>query len=727
MAHQFRQTLLLLKRPIKPVGSPSCCSGIDLRYAPKDMQDSRKYILSLFLWLSSCSVIFSQEIDKQPIEQLIEEICGASEDAPDPSVLYDDLYYFSENPINLNTATREELEKLEFLNDFHIEDILEYQRTIGSMRSIYELQLLPSFSKQDIRYILPFVEVKNKENPQNIDIKKALKYGRNSLFLRTQFLLQQAQGYKPETKEENRYKGNPLKYYTRYQFNYKRKILFGFVAEKDPGEEFFKGSQKQGFDYYSGHLQINNIGKCRTITAGDFQVRFGQGLTVWTGMGLRKSSYVLAVKKKADGLRKYSSSDENRFMRGIGASFRLGKFDLSGFFSYKKIDGNIKEPDDDLPFEALFVSSLQSTGLHRNEGELKNRKSVSEMIWGGNIKWRHPKIKIGASIIDYSYDKPLQKTPNHYNSFEFSGTHGLNTSLDYQTQIKHIHLFGEGAMSLNGGFAILNSAVLKPAPKFSLVLLQRYYSRDYQAPYASAFGEQSRVANENGIYFGTEIHPLRQLTLSAYFDTYKFLWLRFRNNSLSNGYDFFIQSTYNLNRYVNMHLRYKQENGFENSAAEIPQPGIRPVVDKVKREMRYHLSCQLSKNLELKSRVALAFLKKEDSSTEKGFLLYQDINYLFSRIPLKFNFRLGYFDATYNTRIYAYEDDILYGYSIPGYMGSGIRSYLTLKYTIIKDFIDVWLRFANTSYSDRENIGSSHNAIQGCNKSEVKFQIRIKF
>ncbi len=56
--------------------------------------------------------------------------------------------------------------------------------------------------------------------------------------------------------------------------------------EKDAGEEFFTGSNKQGFDYYSGHFYLKNISQnVHSVALGDFQVYFGQGLTIWGGFG----------------------------------------------------------------------------------------------------------------------------------------------------------------------------------------------------------------------------------------------------------------------------------------------------------------------------------------------------------------------------------------------------------------------------------------------------------
>ncbi|NPA44818.1 MAG: helix-hairpin-helix domain-containing protein [Chlorobi bacterium] len=688
-----------------------------------------KKIFTLLLFFTIISSTFSQIADKEAIDNLIEEIASSSDEELDYTSLYEDLYYFAQNPLNLNTATRKDLEKFQFLNDFQIEDILEYQRTAGEMQTIYELQLLKSFNIEDIRRLLPFVCVEKKEDKQLPDFKKAIKYGRSNLFLRTQFVTQQQKGYDHDddvfeaSPDTNLYKGNKFKYYTKYQFNYKQNIKFGFVAEKDAGEQFFKESQKQGFDYYTVHLQVNDVWKFKTITLGDFQARFGQGLISWSGLSTGKSSYVMNINKKYDGLRKYSSTDENKFFRGVGTTLRIKNFDITSFVSYKYIDGN-RTLVDTVTNQIDFEGSFQTTGMHRTPNEIFDKHSVSEFVYGANIKWRKPSFKLGASFIQYFFSESIVKD-QIYNEFAFQGDHGLNASVDYLANYKNIIFFGEEAISENGGYALLNSAMLRLAPQISLGILQRHYTKDYQAYYAGAFAEQSKTTNENGIYFGTEIHPVRNWKISAYYDIYEFPWLRYGVDAPSSGNDFFTQIDYSLNRYVKMHVRYKQESTFKTSSDDFT--GVVPLVPTTKKQFRYHITYSLSRNLRLKNRIELSSYQKGDEETETGFMFYQDVSYKLRTIPLQLTARIAFFDAAYNARIYTYENDILYGYSIPGLSGQGIRTYLNLRYTVIKNFIDVWLRYANYSYADRDVIGSSLEEIQGNKKSEIKIQVRIKF
>ncbi|MCB0381252.1 MAG: hypothetical protein KDD24_08345, partial [Flavobacteriales bacterium] len=80
----------------------------------------------------------------------------------------------------------------------------------------------------------------------------------------------------------------------------------------------------------------------------------------------------------------------------------------------------------------------------------------------------------------------------------------------------------------------------------------------------------------------------------------------------------------------------------------------------------------------------------------------------------------------YNTRIYAYENDVLYSFSIPAYYNRGTRTYLTVRYKV-KRGIDVWLRYGLTHYENLDIISSGLEEIVGNSKSDVKFQVRFKF
>lgn len=94
---------------------------------------------------------------------------------------------------------------------------------------------------------------------------------------------------------------------------------------------------------------------------------------------------------------------------------------------------------------------------------------------------------------------------------------------------------------------------------------------------------------------------------------------------------------------------------------------------------------------------------------------------------LTINARYALFDAEeYDTRIFAYEPDVLYSFSTPAYYGKGSRFILMAKWTPLPR-LDLWVRYAAWKYSDREEIGTGQNRISGDLSSELKFQIRKRF
>ncbi len=687
-----------------------------------------RFILSfLLIFFSISSFAQDENTKKLVLEDLIENIASSTDAELDYTTIFEDLNYFLNNPLNLNSATIEELEKLQILSDFQIKSLLDYIKQNGEMLSIYELQLVFGFTQQDIDLLIPFVTTSKSEQKQTFNLKNALRYSNNQVFIRAQQIIEQQQGYAPISdsalvlKPDSRYLGSPIKLYTRYKYNYKDLLSFGITAEKDAGEEFFKGSNTHGFDFYSGHLVINKLGIFQTIVLGDFQAKFGQGLIMLSELSSGKSSYVLNTRKRAQGLSKYSSANENEFMRGAGTTIRIKNFDITAFASYKNIDAN---KSDSLSEESPTFTAFQNTGLHAIPSEIEDEKSITEQIIGGNVTFNHSKFKIGVTGLNYTYNANLVKTVNPENQFDFQGNQNTNLSLDYYFGLNDFSFFGEEAMSQNGGMAYLNGMFVNFAPQVSLSVLHRYYEKDYQANYGNAFGESSGTNNESGLYFGIEVYPIKRWKISAYYDTYKFPWLTSSTDAPSEGNDYSLQADFNASRDVNMYFRFKYE---EKQTNQTQTTGLKEITSQENLKIRYHLSYNLSRQLSLKSRIETSRYQKGDSRSEYGYMIYQDIFYNLNRIPFSLNLRFAVFDTdTYNSRIYAYESDMLYNYSVPTYYSKGTRFYLNLKYTIT-EFLDIWIRYSQTYYSDLDVISSGLAEIDGNTKSEIKAQIRIRF
>jgi hypothetical protein len=142
------------------------------------------------------------------------------------------------------------------------------------------------------------------------------------------------------------------------------------------------------------------------------------------------------------------------------------------------------------------------------------------------------------------------------------------------------------------------------------------------------------------------------------------------------------------------------------------------------RKSRVHFQYNPSEILTLKTRLEHVFYKGME--TENGWMVFQDVQFVPVHIPLNLSARLAYFNTeSYNSRIYAYENDLLYTFAVPAFFGKGFRGYLNLKYKI-SEKAEIWFKLANTLQSGAESISSGYNEIAGNQKTEVKFQLRLK-
>jgi len=648
------------------------------------------------------------------LDDIIESIMEGLEDEVDATTIIEDLDNYYANPLPVNMASAEDLEKLHFFNDFQIQQILTYRKKSGPILSIYELNALEGFSKTLLEKTESFIvfDLPHEERTYLPSIRST----RQRLMIRSARILQKQKGYRAEEGNPPAYEGSPWKIYTRYRIQIKDKIQAGFTAEKDAGEPFFRGSNKYGFDYYSGHISLAMKSFVRSITAGDFSVQAGQGLILWQGFAQQKSNDPVRIIKNSGGLRPYTSSDENNFFRGIGTSMEIKNWNFHFFVSRKSRDANrVKEAD------KTYFTSLQTSGYHRLENEIADEKSTSETSSGAVFSFRHNRLKLGATFLYQIFSHPFIREDKPYHYFRFSGTENLNAGLDYYFIKGKYQLFGEAAISKSGGKAFLQGLLAHVHEQATFSFLFRHYTKDYHALHGNAFSESSDTGNETGFYTGFKLLPFQKIRVSAYTDYYRFPWITYTTMSPSQGFDFTARIDYILSGKLRFYVRFKTEK----KEVKIAENKKYIHTDLLTRKLRVHMDFNLSEIIQFRSRAAYAFYKKTEP--EEGFMVYQDVILSPKKIPCKTQIRFAYIHTdSYNARIYAYENDLLYTYSMPAYFGRCIRTYINLKINITDNW-EFWLKTANSFYPSGETIGTGYNEVAGKFLTEVKIQSRLKF
>ncbi|KJF41894.1 helix-hairpin-helix domain-containing protein [Draconibacterium sediminis] len=385
-----------------------------------------RHILFILFQLFILAASAQNESSDQLIESILESHLDKIEEGTDVALIIQDLEYFLEHPVNINSTSATELAKLYLLNEIQIQKLLEYIPTYGPVYSIFELKTIDGFTPNLLQKLQYFIEF-GPEEQQPQTLKEQLKYADNQLLLRTLGNLQKARGYKEKDDGTIPYEGNRFRYYTRYNFRAGDKLSVGLTAEKDPGEAFFTGSNKSGFDYYSGHISFKLNNTFENISLGDYLVRSGQGLVLWQGYTTGKSENVLGIAKTGQGVRAYTSVDENFYFRGAAGTVKLGNSRLSLFYSHKNADGNLEYNDS----VATHFTSLQTSGYHRTESEIADEKTVKFTNAGGVFTHRFNHLKLGATVVFQQFDKPFIRSDQLYNQFRFSGTNNYTAGADY--------------------------------------------------------------------------------------------------------------------------------------------------------------------------------------------------------------------------------------------------------------------------------------------------------
>jgi hypothetical protein len=367
-------------------------------------------------------------------------------------------------------------------------------------------------------------------------------------------------------------------------------------------------------------------------------------------------------------------------------------------------------------------TSLSANGLHRTSNEISRKNALPETVAGINAGFGKTFWRVGTTVLYGRFGAEDYREIKPYSIFTLHKPSNANFSVDYRVLIKNISLFGEAAISSNGGKAILAGLTADVNHWLQFSALYRNYQTYYQAIYSNAFGVNSNTANERGFYVGLSVVPHKNWKISAFFDSYSFPWLRYGIDSPSSGWDYLLQTNYTPNKNLDLKLKIQHDKGLKNLSG-----GTVSTTQNIDRtrfllQANYNLSPELS----MSSKIALNVFVPEIQAKEQGFLMAQDIKYKLQNIPLSFALRYAIFDTdSWNTRLYIYESDVLYAFSVPAYYDKGSRYYLNIGYKILNK-IQLWFRISQTYYFDRDEISSGLSAIAGNKQTDVKLQMQIK-
>jgi hypothetical protein len=654
-----------------------------------------RYIQIILLILLSLPGI-SQDKSLSDIIFSIAEDLASDETNPEAAEQFiEQLNALYEDPVKINSADETDLSLLFFLTDFQIKAIIDYIKISGRIVSVYEISAIPGFDRGIVEMMIPFITL-DSENKNSHD-KMTLN---NTLLTNLIF--------KPGAKDTS-HLGSHLKILTRYKFTAGR-LSAGFTSEKDAGEKFLSGSPPMP-DFLSGYFAYQGTGILKKIIAGDFSSSFGLGTNINTGIRTGFSVNSTGYLAGKNIIKPYTSSDENNYFRGTAADFEIGNLGFSLMLSHKKTDATLNFSGDS---SLLFIENLYKTGLHNTSQSVSKKDAVTETLLGINLRYNLRSFRIGVLWSENMFSLPfnVNKEKAEY-LFKFEGKHNNILTVWYNSTINRFLLFGEISVNNLQNVSIVQGMTIRPSDRLSVNLIFRNYSPGFNSFHANGPGRNSYVNNEKGILGNFTFEAGKHLFISAGCDISHFPWLKYRCSSPSTSKKQEIKIKYNPDENLSFDLSWSISSWQYNSDYTT---GIAPLVSTTGKTLKGQVKYIPHNNLTLTTRADFRIVHPSGS---RGTLLLQDLIYRFRQVPLKLWFRYCIFRTDdWDSRLYTYENDLLYSYSIPTLSGKGSRTYFMAEWEI-KKIAELRFKYGLTScLTDNSKYEETR---------ELKAQIRIWF
>lgn len=640
-------------------------------------------------------------------------------------IIEEDLTECAANRINLNNESDlDRLELLPFLSLQQVENIRTYVSRHGPIQSYYELTLVDGLFRQDVLNLLPFVTLgTGNEEKRKEGFGEMLRGAGHELLLRTDRTIETKKGYRSDTPRG--YLGNAQYASIRYRLRYKNRLYLNLSGEKDAGEPFWNNTHK-GFDAYRYSIQYNN--GINRYVMGHYKASFGLGLLLNSDFFLSKDPSNNRIVGQGTGLRRYSTAEGSDYLHGVGVTQRLStRWCVTGLYSNRLEDAVLRD-------EGRTFASLTTDGLHRTETERNKMDNVRQQVAAGRVEWHGDRLRIGGTFLWQHYDPYWKPLAQAYNKHRFEGRNLSITSLDYRMHWRRITIMGETAIDDQGAAATVNHLSVVLHRRVRLSALYRNYSKRYDNPMASTYAQSSNIRNEEGFYVGLSVQPWKHWQLSGYADVFRFPELKYGVSEPSDGREVMMRLDHTPTSRLKWSVRYRMRT-IEKDLAKSRMPAgtegkILTDYDRsaLRGRVNWAVNAHRTMIVTAQAEGSRYDYSRDSEESNYGWMANGMFTWRPRRIPLRSTVGISRFDAEdYENRFYLYENDVLYGCSIPMLYGAGWRCSLTTSGDLGKH-ITLYLFIARTTYDDgRKVISSGLEEIKGRHKTDLHFLIRWRF
>lgn len=309
-------------------------------------------------------------------EQAIQQLLEAYAEMEEADQLEAQLRLWLQHPLDLNSATEEELLQIPYFDSFFVRNLLLYRsQNGGRIRSIYDLKSISGAPTNQLSLLQPFLTI-NPPQPQKPRLEQSIYLGAEV----------------PLPHHKDRYEG--IGYGVRYSGNLGSKHSWTLLMEQDRGEALLP--LREGLtDYHSFSYQYH--GEQLTLLLGDYRLRAGLGLHLGQGLSYFTRSDVTGQPPSiyTNPIRRHSSFSEIGHQRGVGLHWQVSQpLQLSLFYGIEPLDARIEERQ---------LITLYPGTMHRTTTEKRYRHTAFRSNGGGVVTYQAAHLTLGGSLLARRY------------------------------------------------------------------------------------------------------------------------------------------------------------------------------------------------------------------------------------------------------------------------------------------------------------------------------------